>query len=69
MKSFLEIKETGQLENTTTCLRCKLPIRLLIKPGCRISKALALVTKMTGDKVLLTDTMPMPSDGKKKQSV
>lgn len=42
MKTYLETEETEQLENTATCLRDKLLIRLLARLGCRISEALAL---------------------------
>ncbi len=42
MKAYLEMQEVEQLENTATCMRDKLFIRLLFHLGCRISEALAL---------------------------
>ena len=42
MKAYLEMEETGQLENAAQCLRDKLLIRLLARLGCRVSEALAL---------------------------
>jgi len=45
MRAYLEIEETEKLENTATCLRDKLLIRLLRRLGCRISEALALEVK------------------------
>lgn len=45
MKTYLNMDEVGKLENTATCLRDKLLIRLLRRLGCRISEALALEVK------------------------
>ena len=42
MKAYLETEETERLENTATCLRDKLLIRLLARLGCRISEELSL---------------------------
>jgi integrase/recombinase XerD len=45
MKAYLDIDETEHLENTATCIRDKLLIRVLVRLGCRISEALALEAK------------------------
>lgn len=42
MKTYLEPGEIGQLEDTATCVRDKLLIRVLWRLGCRISEVLAL---------------------------
>ncbi len=44
-KSYLEPSEVGIIEETATCLRDKLLIRLLFRLGCRISEVLALTVE------------------------
>jgi len=45
MRAYLEIEEIEKLENSATCVRDKLLIRLLARLGCRVSEALALEVK------------------------
>jgi integrase/recombinase XerD len=45
MKTYLELKEIGRLENSATNLRDRLLVRLLFHLGCRISEALGLEVK------------------------
>ena len=43
--TYLEPEEIVRMENTATCLRDKLLIRLLFHLGCRVSEALALTVE------------------------
>ena len=45
MKTYLDSEEVKLLEETATCVRDKLLVRLLFHLGCRISEALALEEK------------------------
>jgi len=45
MKAYLEPEEVERIEETCTCLRDRLLVRLLFRLGCRISEALALKVK------------------------
>jgi integrase/recombinase XerD len=41
-KAYLEVDDVKRLENTATCLRDRLLVRLLFHLGCRISEALSI---------------------------
>ena len=42
MKTYLDLAEIEELEESATCMRDKLLIRILVRTGCRISELLAL---------------------------
>lgn len=45
VKAYLDIEETGRLEDATTCLRDKLLVRVPRRLGCRITEALGLAVE------------------------